>query len=144
MASPSDRIQHVADILLGAAHADGAKDGSEEARIRRLLGELLGSETLPAALDAHLAGFDLAGFDLARTAAVFADDPADRKRQLLELVAAVGDADDILDTREDDYLAQVAKAIGAARDTYADLVLEVEELRGALQSVRLPPPFPGR
>jgi uncharacterized tellurite resistance protein B-like protein len=144
MNASSDRIAHVADILLGAAYADGTKHGSEEARLRKLLGELLGNEALPAALDARIGAFDPKTFDLAATAAVFAGDPDDRKRQLLELVAAVGDADDVLDSQEDDYLVKVAKAIGAPRSAYADLVLEVEELRGALQAVRQPPPLPKR
>lgn len=144
MNATTDRIAHVADILLGAAYADGSKAGSEEARLRKLLGELLGAEGLPAALEARIGAFDPKAFDLAKAAAVFADDPADRKRKLLELVAAVGDADDVLDTQEDDYLVRVAKAIGASKDSYADLVLEVEELRDALQTVRQPPPLPTR
>jgi len=144
MNASSDRIAHVADILLGAAYADGSKHGSEEASLRKLLGELLGNESLPAELDARIRAFDPKTFDLAKTAAVFAGDPDDRKRKLLELVAAVGDADDVLDTQEDDYLVKVATAIGAPRSAYADLVLEVEELRGALEEVRQPPPLPKR
>ncbi|MFO0604685.1 MAG: TerB family tellurite resistance protein [Polyangiales bacterium] len=144
MDATADRIAHVADILLGAAYADGAKAGSEDARLRKLLGELLKTDTLPDALDARIRAFDPKGFDLAKAAAVFAGDPSDRKRKLLELVAAVGDADEVLDTQEDDYLVRVAKAIGAPKESYADLVLEVEELRDALQTVRQPPPLPKR
>jgi len=97
---------------------------------------------LPATLDARLRTFDPARFDLLAAAAAFVDDPPAHKRKLLELVAAVGDADDVLDVREDDYLVRVADAIGAERATYDDLVLGVEELREAFQTVCEPPPFP--
>ena len=89
--------------------------------LRKLLGELLKADKLPDALDARIRAFDPKGFDLAKAAAVFAGDPSDRKRKL-ELVAAVGDADEVLDTREDDYLVLVAKADRRAEESYADLV----------------------
>ncbi len=141
MSEMADRIDVISDLLMGAAYADGALEGREEATVRRLLGELLGGPALPPALDARIAGFSPKGFDLEETAAVFRDDSADRKRKLLELVVAVRDADDVFDTDEDDYMTALARALGMKREEYADLALEIEELRNSLDDVRrsIPP-----
>lgn len=147
MDSNADRIMVVTDLLLGAAHADRTMEGGEEAAVRRLLGELLGGGALPAEVDARIKHFNAAGFDLAATAAAFKGDEPARKRHLLELVAAVHDADDVLDLDEDEYLNNLAKALGMKREEYSDLSLdyEVEELRDAFEDVRapaVPPPLP--
>lgn len=142
MSEIPDRIYVVADLLMGAVHADGALEGSEEAAVRRLLGTLLGEPTLPAEVEARIKGFDPKGFDLARTASEFSGDAPDRKRRLLELVAAVHDADEVFDCAEDDYLKSLAGALGMKREEYADLTFEIEELRDALNDVRKPSPPP--
>lgn len=142
MSEMSDRIDVVTDLLLGAAHSDGALEGREEASVRKLLGDLLGDAKLPAEVEARIKAFDPKAFDLKKTAASFARDDAKKKRRLLELVVAVGDADDVLDSAEDDYLTSLAGALGMQRSEYADLTLEIEELRDALRDVRKPPPVP--
>jgi uncharacterized tellurite resistance protein B-like protein len=140
MSEMSDRIDVITDLLMGAAHADGASDGSEEAAVRKLLGELLGDATLPSAIDERIKGFDPKSFDVKAAAAHFADDSVSRKRRLLELVEAVGDADEVIDSQEDDYLVALGEALGLKREEYADLALEIEELREALDDVRRPTP----
>lgn len=137
----ADRIDVITDLLMGAAYSDGSLEGREEATVRRLLGELLDGAALPAATDARIAAFSTEGFDLEETAAPFRDDSPERKRKLLELVVAVRDADEVFDTDEDDYMTALARALGMKPEEYADLALQIEELRSSLDEVRrsMPP-----
>lgn len=137
----NDRIMVLTDLLLGAVHADGSVEGSEEAAVRKLLGELHGG-ALPEGVEARIKGFDAKHFDLAAAARDFAADEPVKKRRLLELVAAVRDADDVIDLAEDDYMVRLATALGMKKSEYADLTLEIEELREAFEDVRKPPPLP--
>ncbi len=104
----------------------------------------LGNEALPAEVDARIKTFPANSFDVGATARDFAADPPIQKRRLLELVAAVRDADDEIALAEDDYLRSVAQALGMKHEEYADLALdyEVEELRTSLETLRKPPPVP--
>jgi tellurite resistance protein len=141
MSEMADRIDVITDLLMGAAYADGSLEGREEATVRRLLVELLDGAPLSAEADARVKGFDAKGFDLAAAAAHFVGDSPERKRKLLELVVAVRDADDVFDNDEDDYMTALAQALGMKREEYADLALEIEELRNSLNDVRrsIPP-----
>lgn len=141
MSEMADRIDVITDLLMGAAYADGSLEGREEATVRRLLGELLDGAALPAETDARIAGFDRKAFDLDAAAAHFRADSPERKRKLLELVVAVRDADDVFDTDEDDYMTSLARALDMQPEEYADLALEIQELRTSLNDVRrsMPP-----
>jgi len=141
----SDRIDAIADLLLGAAYADDHLNDRERSTIRDLLGTLIGDTELSASLGTRIDGFDPGSFDLASCAAAFASDSAKDKRKLLELVAAVHDADHVLDLAENDYLKSVAHAVGVGEGELDGLVLqvEVEDLRGGLSKLRAtPPPIP--
>lgn len=141
MSDMADRIDVITDLLMGAAYADGSLEGREEATVRRLLGELLNGAALPPETDARVASFDREAFDLTTAAAHFMGDSPERKRKLLELVVAVRDADDVFDTDEDDYMTALARALGMDPSEYADLALQIEELRSSLTDVRrsIPP-----
>lgn len=141
MGEMADRIDGITDLLMGAAYADGSFEGREEATVRRLLGELLDGAALPAETDARIAGFDRKAFDLDAAAAHFRADSPERKRKLLELVVAVRDADDVFDTDEDDYMISLARALDMQPEEYADLALDIQELRTSLSDVRrsMPP-----
>jgi uncharacterized tellurite resistance protein B-like protein len=141
MGEMADRIDGITDLLMGAAYADGSLEGREEATVRRLLGELLDGAALPAETDARIAGFDRKAFDLDAAAAHFRADSPERKRKLLELVVAVRDADDVFDTDEDDYMISLARALDMQPEEYADLALDIQELRTSLSDVRrsMPP-----
>jgi hypothetical protein len=120
--------------------------------VRAALRRASGESVLPAALEARIDGFRPAAFDLDATVASLAIDDAASKRQLLELIAAVHEADDITDLDEDAYLRAVAEALGVPAADYADLVIDelaVESIRGAWAGLsdatprRKPPPLPG-
>jgi len=133
------------DLLLGAVYADDRLEGGEEEAVREYLLEIVGGDELPMKLEARIANFDPDDFDLEQTASEFEDDPATDKRTLLELVAAVFDADGEVDFAEDDYLRNLATALGMDAEEYEDLVIEydIEEAAEKVQVlVSVPPPIP--
>ena len=143
MSKKSDRILVITDLLLGAAYADSRLDGAEQAAVRELLQELLGGGELPPEVDAHVKSFKASAFDLRASAQAFSVDPLIQKRKLLELVSKVHEADDEIDFAEDEFLVELARALGVPESDYKDLTLEVqiEELRTSLAQLR-PPPLP--
>jgi uncharacterized tellurite resistance protein B-like protein len=138
MATVRDRIILLTDLLLGAVHADDTRQGAEEDAVRQLLSQLLEGEALPAEVDERIKTFSSGAFDLQSAAADFASEPPIQKRKLLELVAAVRDADGEIDLAEDQYMVDLATALGMDRSEYADLTLdyEVDDLRANLDALR--------
>ena len=122
-----DRLPLVADLLMDAAHADSALEGTEKAAVKRLLRELLESPTLPMDLDFRIEEFAPEKFDLGATAAAFVNEPPAIKRRLLELCAAVHAADGEIEFSEDEQLRRVAQALGLPPESYDDMVLTVLE-----------------
>jgi uncharacterized tellurite resistance protein B-like protein len=122
-----DRINIVADLLMGAAHADNRFEGSEKETVRELLRNLLGGERLPIDLEFHLDEFQPARFDVGEAGAAFAGDSTETKRHLLELIAAVGGADREFDIAEDEYLHRVGMAVGLAEEAFHDLLATLVE-----------------
>jgi uncharacterized tellurite resistance protein B-like protein len=140
----TDPAQALCDLLLGAAYADDHLHENEKDFVRAHLVALCGGE-LPPDLAARIDAFDRERFDLDRTVAAFAADSHEQKRAILELVAALHDTDEELDLAEDDYLRELARALGA-EDALEGLALdyETEKLRASCESLRivLPPPVP--
>lgn len=135
MGTVSSRIGVITNLLLGAAHADGTFEGREESVVRNLLKELLDGKELPAEVDGLIKSFDPKKFDLSATAKDFASDPPIQRRKLLELAAAVRDADEEIDLGEDDYLHALGDALGMKASEYADLTLEIEVLKDNFASL---------
>jgi uncharacterized tellurite resistance protein B-like protein len=146
MSSPDHaRTLAICDLLLGAAHADDYFHDQEREAVRDLLLDLHGGDELPDEVEARIEGFDAAGFEVARAAEPFRADPADERKQLLHLVAAIHDADEELDLSEDDYLRALAAALELPAEELRGLVLEfeVEELRDSFTRLQGgPPPIP--
>jgi uncharacterized tellurite resistance protein B-like protein len=145
MAEVEENILVITDLLLGAAHADGERSGEETQTVRDLLRELLDQKELSAEVEAHIEAFSPDGFVMKTSAATFVEAEASLKRKLLELVAAVRDADGELDVAEDDYLIALGRALKMDAAEFADLTLdyEIEELREHLGHLRsIPPPIP--
>jgi uncharacterized tellurite resistance protein B-like protein len=131
----------VCDLLLGAAYADGTGDGTEILAVRDLMREIVGG-ALPEDVEKRVSDFSPKGFDLGKAAKAFLDGPKITPRRMLELIATIRDADEEIDLAEDEYLRNVAKALGMKESEYADLALdfEIEEVRAAF--VSKPPPAP--
>ena len=135
-------LMAVADILLGAAYADGTGDGSEILAVRDLLKEITGEKELPEELEKRVSTFTVKSFDLAKSANAFKESPKITPRRMLELCATIRDADGEHDLAEDDYIKKVGKALGLAEADYKDLTLDydVEEVKAAFAAK--PPPTP--
>lgn len=142
-----ERILVVTDLLLSAAHADKRFEGKEAQAVQALLTKIIADPADQKSVDERIKNFDPDGFDLAEVAGRYSADPIVSKRHLLELVAAVTHADEELDLAEDDYLRDLAGALGMTEREYGDLALhyEVEALQEHLDvfiSLSEPPPIP--
>jgi uncharacterized tellurite resistance protein B-like protein len=140
-----ERIDLIADLLLGAAYSDEHLHDREKDKIRHLLGEIAGDADLPRSVYEQIDTFDPRAFELASCAQGFLDDSTENKRRLIELVAAVHEADEELDLAEDEYLRDLARAIGLNTEALGGLTLEyeVEDLKQSLAVLRAsPPPIP--
>ena len=147
-----DRIETVADLLMGAAYADQHLAGAERLAVKQLLRNLLGGEALPMDLDFRIDEFDGATFDLQATADVFANDTPAVKRNLLELVAAIHAADQEFDIAEDEFVHRLGEALGLPHSAYKDMIISVihevdlaeglDEVRFAAEDAEARPPMP--
>ena len=135
----TDELKLIADVLMGAAHADGEEGSTEVSVIEDILKDLLQGDELPDDIMSHLVEFDPETYDVHATCAKLHLATADDRRTLLALVAEVTDADDVHDLEEDRYIRVVAEAIGAAPEEYEDLTVEVMQI-SSLQAT--PPPVP--
>jgi putative colanic acid biosynthesis UDP-glucose lipid carrier transferase len=101
----------VADILLGAVHADARYSEGEHDAVRRCLSDLLGTRELPRELERHLQAFDPTHFDLEDAVLTYSADPPIKRRALLALARHVCEADGTYDLSEDAYLMALAFAL---------------------------------
>jgi len=130
-------MEHIADLLMGAAFADGELDGSESTTVREILAGLLDGE-LPSWLTERVDNFDPASFDLEATCKR-ADLPQPKdKRALLALLVKVIEADEIEDLDEGAYVQKVAKLMGLSAAEMKGLAVEVV----SVNSLSAPPPVP--
>jgi len=149
----ASRDELLADLLMAAAFADRKLEGKEYAAVRQALATALGSEEAVAALVPRLSAFRPGLFDLGENVRALELDTDESKRQLLELVASVHAADEVLDLDEDAFLRRLAELLGLPAELYSDLVIQdlaVESVRGAWDALRTragkrkPPPLPSK
>lgn len=138
----SDRFENIANLLMGAAYADDDLDGRELETVRKLLTEAMGDDELPHDLEAKLHLFDPEDHDVQATIDAIDLPSEDMKIKLLELVVAVHDSDEVLDVGEDEYVIEVAEAMGLPKAKYASMTLDVEIVEAG--KVLKPPPLPKR
>lgn len=138
--STSDRIFPLCELLLGAAYADNELRSQEKTEIRALLVELAGESRVE--VEACIASFEPAKFDMESIIGMFRDDPEEERRRLLLLASTVIEADDEIDLAENDYLKQLAAALRLPPSALDGLTLEVEEIKPTFEKVRRPPPIP--
>lgn len=138
----SDRFENIANLLMGAAYADDDLDGRELETVRKLLTEAIGDGELPHDLEAKLHLFDPEEHDVKATVDAIDLPNDDMKMKLLELIVAVHDSDEVLDVGEDEYVIEVAEAMGLPKSKYAKMTLDVELVEAG--KVLAPPPLPKR
>lgn len=138
----ADRILPLTDLLLGAAYADTELKDQERDEVRALLEDLAGE--LPVDVEVRLTSFDPAAFDLAKAASPFRADSEDDRKRLLHLVSAVNESDEEIDFSEDDYLRELAKALGLPDSALKGLTIEMDLDESFAQVRKGPPPPPLR
>jgi len=102
----------LAQLMLGAAWADGNKAAVEVVAIAEQLKEFVDSASLPEHVSQLMESFEPASFDLAAACAKLrlADD--EDRLGVLSLLVRVTGADRVLDPAEEGYLMQVARLLG--------------------------------
>lgn len=141
----ADRIFPLCELLLGAAYSDGELQAQEATEIRALLIELAGESRVE--VEACIASFEPAKFELDSIIGYFRDDPADQREKLLILASKVVDADDVVDLAENEYLRTLAAALALPPSALDGLAtdIELEEVQETFDVVRKgPPPIPPR
>jgi len=126
------QIATLAQILLGAAHSDGFYAATEAVAIATILARFVDLDPLPDQVREAMSAFDAATFDLEAACRRLTIETRRDRRELLELVSRVMDADLVLDSREAAYMRRLGQAIGASDEEVAALVADAE-----------PPPVPG-
>lgn len=113
----------VADILMGAVHADSRYCDREHAAVRRCLLDLLGTRALPRELDQRLRDFDPERFDLEEAVSAYSADPPVKRRALLAMARHLCEADGAYDLSEDAYLMALALALSLDDQAMRGLLL---------------------
>ena len=136
--SITDRIFPLCELLLGAAYADQELHRQEKTEIRALLTELAGERLVE--VEACIASFEPARFDMATTAGVFAGDSEADREKLLLLVSTVIEADEEIDLAENDYLRALASALALPASALAGLAVdvEIEEIKDTFDAISKP------
>lgn len=103
----------IADLLLGAAHADGTITWPERGAIARVLAGFVEQDELPEAVRDRIQRFDPDEHDITRAVSRLTVKTSRDRKELLALVSRVVDADAELVANEEGYLRSLAAAIGA-------------------------------
>jgi uncharacterized tellurite resistance protein B-like protein len=135
----ASQVQWVADILMGAAYADGTLEGAEREAVHRVVRELLDGAELSEELRERIERFDPAKFDLQAACDELKVQGAEERRALLNLVSSITESDESHDLEESAYLRKVGTCLGAAAEEYSDLTVEIISVSGVR---RAPPPLP--
>ena len=140
--SISDRMFPLCELLLGAAYADNQLHPQEKTEIRALLVELAGERHVE--VEACIASFEPAKFDLKSIVGIFRDDSEADRRKLLLLVSTVIEADEEIDLAENEYLRELAHALGLPDSALEGIAVdvEIEEIKDTFEAVRKAPPPP--
>lgn len=133
----TQQLKHLAELLLGAAYADGDYDGHEAEAIGGILRAQVREGELPEEVTGHLAAFDIDAFSVDEAAKGMSLDGAEQRRAVLQLISEVTHADDVLDHDESEFIRLVGRALGAAPDEYEDLTFDLVTIQ-----VTSPPPIP--
>lgn len=131
------QVCHVAELLLGAAHADDDFDGHEAEAIGDILRSLVPGGELPVEVTRHLASFDLDEFDAEATCSHFAQLDEAARQGILSLVVKVTEADGVHDLSESDYIHRIAEAFGVDQTHYSQFTVDIIEIEHTP-----PPPLP--
>jgi len=143
-------MKYLVNILMGAVYSDKKLEGAELVKVDQILSEIFEGE-IPEEIKRIVKEFDPKNFDpkfnvemlLALESETFKDKA--NKRKILEFIASIHDADDVLAIEENEYLCKIAEYLGLSEEDYKDLKLEIisiEELKPFIKKMATPPPIP--
>lgn len=132
----ANELATLSELLLGAASADGSLDGREIETVKRLLRSMQHGDSLSPELEERMRSFDPEGLDVAAAAGKLAHLGWSPRLQVLGLICAVHEADNVVEGEENDYVEQVAVGMGLKPREYQHLlddgmVAEVPNFFGA-------------
>ncbi len=127
MANLKEHIDTITDLMLGAAYADKRLEGNELDAIRNMLCKLLGVDEVPEAQAARIKSFNPAKHNPVAAAQSLGELTEDEQTKVLDLIASVNDADEVIDLDEDAYLRKVAEGLGVTGDRLDSLTIEIIE-----------------
>lgn len=128
------QVCHVAELLLGAANADGDFDGHEAETIGDILRSLVSDGSLPSEVTGHLAKFDVDELDVAKTCGELNGLSEGDREAILGMVVRVVEADEVHDFAEDEFIHVVANALHVDETHYTQYTVDLIEI--------VPPPLP--
>jgi len=127
------QLKSLAELLLGAAHADGHFDGLEAGEIGDILHEVVDGD-LPSEVSMHLSRFDMDEFSIEASCEAMNLTTDEDRRAFVSLVTRVTEADSLHDLAETDYIRRVVDAIGGDVAAYEEHMFDVVVVK--------PPPMP--
>lgn len=135
----NQHLKPIISIFMGAAAADGNADVYEFDFIADNLSLKLGyDDSLVQDVLDEFEDFDASAFDLQTEADALSDLPEDDKLKIIQFLVELQEADGVVDFDEDDYLRDVANALGVDPSHLSDFVIELVEDDGP----PAPPPLP--
>lgn len=121
-----DHVETITDLLMGAAFADKRLEGDEVSKIRDLLCKLLGTTSIPENLADRMKGFNPAKFDAGAAATQLRTDLGEDAAQVIDMIAAVHDADEEFDMGEDAYIRKVGSGLGLSDEQLKAHTIQLE------------------
>ncbi len=128
------QVCSLAELLLGAANADGDFDGHEAETIGDILRAIFPDQQLPPEVTGHLAQFDVDELVLAESTKSLVHLPTQDREAILNLIVKVVEADEIHDLAEDEYIQHAAEALRVDESHYDQFTVDLIEIT--------PPPIP--
>ena len=122
-----DKLVQIGRLLVGAAFADGDYHDLEEEKIVSILGDFIHDEATAGRVAGKVDQFDAESFEVGEAVAELGDLNETDTNLVLSMVGEVIDADFTYDFSESDYMKEVADALGADPDSYADETVELVE-----------------
>jgi uncharacterized tellurite resistance protein B-like protein len=138
----ADLLPHLANIFMGAAHADEQLDGREVEAVERLLvGLTKPADGAQEFIRACIKAFNPKKFDITTSVRALGVLSTEQRRALLEQLSELQEADEEIDSREDDFLRKVADAMGSTQEELKGLTIDLET-ENATPDRAGPPPLP--
>lgn len=114
LAEDVPRANALAEVLAGAALADGSFADEERVIVGAMLMKVLGVSELPEDVSAHIAEFAPESFNLGDALARLRLENDRDKKALVKVVSDVIGADEVVEESEQRYLDALAVALGIA------------------------------